>query len=73
MQNELMSANPVTDAPVEYTTQLPIPANELGNAKPVFNQSQQTAAQGVFGDSNQRQSSLGGNAPLFKKSCGNCK
>jgi hypothetical protein len=73
MQNELMSVDPLTGMPVQYTTQLPKPSNELGNARPVFSQSQQATAQGVFGDVDQRQNSLGNSAPLFKKSCGSYK
>jgi hypothetical protein len=73
MQNELTSVDPLTGMPVQYTTQLPKPSNELGNARPVFSQSQQATAQGVFGDVDQRQNSLGSSAPLFKKSCGSYK
>ena len=73
MQNQITNLDPMTGMPVEYTTQLPTPSNELGTAKPVFNQRQQAAAQGIFGDVNQRQNSLGSNAPLFKKSCGSYK
>jgi hypothetical protein len=73
MQNEITNIDQLTGMPVQYTTQPPTPSNELGNAKPVFNQSQQAVAQGIFGDVNQRQNSLGSNAPLFKKSCGSYK
>jgi hypothetical protein len=67
MQNELMNIDPLTGMPVEYTMTPPMPANQLGTARPVFNTAQQANAQGVFGDVTQRQASLGNDAPLFKK------
>lgn len=73
MQNELVNVDPLTGMPVEYTMTPPMPSNQLGMAKPVFNNAQQANAQGVFGDVTQRQASLGNNTPLFKKTCGSYK
>ena len=42
------------------------PSNTLGNAKPVFNAQTQQAAQGIYGDVNQRQSAVGASA-LFQR------
>jgi hypothetical protein len=52
---------------VQPTTNVPPQqANTLGQAQPVFNQSVQQAAQGIYGGIDQRQNSVGA-APLFKK------
>jgi hypothetical protein len=73
MQNKQLNVDPLTDMPVEYTMVPPVPSNELGMARPVFNNAQQLAAESVFGDVRQRQASLGNNTPLFKKACGSYK
>lgn len=64
--NEQM-IDPMTGMPVQTTLTPPAPSNTLGNAKPVFNNAVQTAAQGLYGDVDQRQSSMGNRAPLFFK------
>lgn len=59
--------DPLTGQPVQQMTNVPpAPSNTLGQAQPVFNQSAQQAAQGVYGGVDQRQNSVGA-APLFKK------
>jgi len=59
--------DPLTGQPVQQMTNVPpAPSNTLGQAQPVFNQSVQQAAQGVYGGVDQRQNSVGA-APLFKK------
>ena len=58
--------DPLTGQPVQQMTNVPpAPSNTLGQAQPVFNQTQQ-AAQGIYGGVDQRQNSVGA-APLFKK------
>jgi len=64
--NEQM-IDPMTGMPVETTMVPPAPSNTLGTAKPVFNNTAQTAAQGLYGDVEQRQMSVGNRAPLFMK------
>ena len=59
--------DPLTGQPVQQMTNVPPQqANTLGQAQPVFNQSVQQAAQGIYGGVDQRQNSVGA-APLFKK------
>jgi len=64
--NEQM-IDPMTGMPMQQTVVPPAPSNTLGNAKPVFNSTAQTAAQGLYGDVEQRQMSLGNRTPLFFK------
>ena len=64
---ENVEIDPITGKPVKYGIQPPKPANELGNAKPVFSELQSNYANGIFGDPTQRQASLGVNAPLYKQ------
>ena len=59
--------DPLTSQQVQQMTNVPPQqANTLGQARPVFNQSVQQAAQGIYGGVDQRQNSVG-SAPLFKK------
>ncbi len=64
--NEQM-IDPMTGMPMQQTVVPPAPSNTLGIAKPVFNSTAQTAAQGLYGDVEQRQMSLGNRTPLFFK------
>jgi hypothetical protein len=59
--------DPMTGMPVETTMVPPVASNTLGNAKPVFNEGAMQAAQGIYGDVEQRQTSMGNRAPLFFK------
>ena len=53
--------------PVQQMTNVPPQqANTLGQAQPVFNQSVQQAAQGIYGGVDQRQNSVGA-TPLFQE------
>lgn len=52
---------------MEMTMQPPMPANQMGVAKPVFNQTTQNVAQQVYGGLDQRQMSMGAQAPVFMK------
>lgn len=72
MNNQLINEqiDPMTGEVVQFTTTPPPPANELGLAKPLFNDGSRNYAKSIYGDVTQRQNSLGTNAPLFKKSCG---
>lgn len=72
MNNQLTNEqiDPMTGEVVQFTTTPPLPANELGSAKPLFNKGSQNYANYAYGDVMQRQNSLGNSAPLFKKSCG---
>jgi hypothetical protein len=62
--NEQM-VDPMTGMPMQTTMIPPAPSNTLGQAQPVFNDSVQTAAQSIYGDVQQRQTSVGDRAPLF--------
>ena len=64
--NEQM-IDPMTGMPMQQTVVPPAPSNTLGTAKPVFNSTAQTVAQGLYGDVEQRQMSLGNRTPLFFK------
>ncbi len=64
--NEQM-IDPMTGMPMQQTVVPPAPSNTLGAAKPVFNNTTQTAAQGLYGDVEQRQMSMGNRTPLFFK------
>ena len=57
--------DPVTG--MEMTMQPPMPANQMGTAKPMFNQTTQNVAQQVYGGLDQRQMSMGAQAPVFMK------
>jgi hypothetical protein len=59
--------DPMTGMPVQQTAVPPAPSNTLGMAKPVFNDMTQTAAQGLYGDVEQRQMSMGNRTPMFMK------
>lgn len=50
---------------MEMTMQPPMPANQMGTAKPMFNQTTQNVAQQVYGGLDQRQMSMGAQAPVF--------
>ncbi len=65
-KNPLKMIDPLTG--VEMTMQPPMPANQMGVAKPVFNQTTQNVAQQVYGGLDQRQMSMGAQAPVFMKS-----
>jgi len=64
--NEQM-IDPMTGMPMQQTVVPPAPSNTLGNAKPVFNNTTQNAAQGLYGDVEQRQMSMGNRTPMFMK------
>ena len=55
-KNPLKMIDPVTSA--EMTMQPPMPSNQMGMAKPVFNQTTQDVANQVYGGLDQRQMSM---------------
>ena len=65
-KNPLKMIDPVTG--IEMTMQPPMPANQMGAAKPMFDQTTQNVAQQVYGSLDQRQMSMGAQAPVFMKS-----
>jgi hypothetical protein len=62
-KNPLKLIDPLTG--MEMTMQPPMPANQMGAAKPMFNQTTQNVAQQVYGGLDQRQMSMGAQAPVF--------
>ena len=52
---------------MEMTMQPPMPANQMGTAKPMFNQTAQDIGNQVYGTPLQRQMSMGAQAPVFMK------
>jgi len=64
-KNPLKMIDPLTG--MEMTIQPPMPANQMGTAKPMFNQTTQNVAQQVYGGLDQRQMSMGQQAPVFMK------
>ncbi len=62
-KDPLKMIDPVTG--VEMTTQPPMPANQKGTARPLFSETVQNVAGQIYGDINERQNSLGSNAPVF--------
>ena len=64
-KNPLKMIDPLTG--MEVTPQPPMPSNQMGMAKPVFNQTTQDVANQVYGTPLQRQMSMGAQAPLFFK------
>ena len=64
-KNPLKMIDPVTG--MEMTMQPPMPANQMGTAKPMFDQTTQNVAQQVYGGLDQRQMSMGAQAPVFMK------
>jgi len=64
-KNPLKMIDPLTG--MEMTMQPPMPANQMGTAKPMFNQTTQNVAQQVYGGLDQRQMSMGAQAPVFMK------
>ncbi len=64
-KNPLKMIDPLTG--MEMTMQPPMPANQMGTAKPMFNQTTQNVAQQVYGGLDQRQMSMGQQAPVFMK------
>lgn len=62
-KNPLKMIDPSTG--MEMTPQPPMPANQMGTAKPMFNQTTQDVANQVYGSLDQRQMSMGAQAPLF--------
>ena len=62
-KNPLKMIDPVTG--MEMTMQPPMPANQMGTAKPMFDQTTQNVAQQVYGGLDQRQMSMGAQAPVF--------
>jgi hypothetical protein len=65
-KNPLKMIDPLTG--MEMTMQPPVPANQMGIAKPVFNPQVQGMAQTIYGTPEQRQMSMGQQAPVFMKS-----
>ena len=58
--------DPLTGQPVQQMTNVPpAPSNTLGQAQPVFNQQTQQNAQGMFGNQQALQNSVGA-TPMFK-------
>jgi len=64
-KNPLKLIDPLTG--MEMTMQPPMPANQMGTAKPMFNQTTQDVANQVYGSLDQRQMSMGAQAPVFMK------
>jgi hypothetical protein len=64
-KNPLKMIDPLTG--MEMTMQPPVPANQMGVAKPVFSPQTQGMAQTIYGTPEQRQMSMGQQAPLFMK------
>ena len=64
-KNPLKMIDPLTG--MEMTVQPPMPANQMSAAKPMFNQTTQNVAQQVYGGLDQRQMSMGQQAPVFMK------
>ena len=62
-KNPLKLIDPLTG--MEMTPQPPMPANQMGTAKPMFNQTTQDVANQVYGSLDQRQMSMGAQAPVF--------
>jgi len=63
-KNPLKMIDPLTG--MEMTPQPPMPANQMGTAKPMFNQTTQNVAQQVYGGLDQRQMSMP-QPPMFMK------
>ena len=55
-KNPLKMIDPLTG--MEVTPQPPMPANQMGTAKPIFNQTTQDVANQVYGGLDQRQMSM---------------
>jgi hypothetical protein len=64
-KNPLKMIDPLTG--MEMTMQPPVPANQMGVAKPVFSPQAQGMAQTIYGTPEQRQMSMGQQAPVFMK------
>ena len=64
-KNPLKMIDPLTG--MEMTMQPPVPANQMGAAKPVFNPQVQGMAQTIYGTPEQRHMSMGQQAPVFMK------
>lgn len=64
-KNPLKMIDPLTG--MEMTMQPPVPANQMGVAKPVFDPQVQGMAQTIYGTPEQRQMSMGQQAPVFMK------
>ena len=71
-QDEKLLGQPIFENPEQPVLQnpgVPVPSNEMGNAKPVFNPSQASNAQYVFGTPEERAKSMPQReiaAPLYK-------
>jgi hypothetical protein len=64
--NQVGIVDPLTGLPVQQMTNVPpAPSNTLGQAQPVFNQQTQQNAQGMFGNQQALQNSVGA-TPMFK-------
>ena len=69
--NQIGVVDPLTGLPVQKMTNVPpAPSNTLGQAQPVFNQQAQQKAQGMFGNQQALQNSVGASA-LFQRQLGN--
>tara|TARA_B110000444_G_scaffold236768_1_gene248919 strand:+ start:58 stop:795 length:738 start_codon:yes stop_codon:yes gene_type:complete len=69
--NQVGTVDPLTGLPVQKMTNVPPPpSNTLGQAQPVFNQQAQQNAQGMFGNQQALQNSVGASA-LFQRQLGN--
>ena len=58
--------DPQLAAQPQLTYQTPIPANQMGTAKPIFDPRVQASAEAIYGSVEQRQMSVPG-APMFFK------
>ena len=64
--NQVGTVDPLTGLPVQQMTNVPpAPSNTLGQAQPVFNQQAQQNAQGIYGNQQALQNSVGA-TPMFK-------
>jgi len=63
-KNPLKMIDPLTG--MEMTMQPPMPANQMGTAKPVFNPQVQASAEAIYGTPEQRQMSMP-QPPMFMK------
>ena len=70
-KNPLKMIDPLTG--MEMTPQPPMPANQMGTAKPMFNQTTQDVASQVYGSLDQRQMSMPQPPMFFKDQTGDGK
>lgn len=66
MNQQINNVDPTTGQPVQYGVTPPQPASLVNP----FSAQAQQVGNAAMGNVEQRQTSLGNNTPLFKKSCG---